>query len=100
MKTSTSHLFGQALKTIESARVLDADLGDVFNEVIRSFSRLARFILSKLTARKWRRRKLANFMAHAHHLEKRVAQSFAYHMDACGAEAETCHCADDFGDQD
>jgi hypothetical protein len=26
---------------------------------------------------------LANFMAHAHHLEKRVARSFAYHMDAC-----------------
>ena len=28
-------------------------------------------------------RKLANFLAHAHHLERRVARSFAYHMEAC-----------------
>ncbi len=74
-------LFSQALKTLEQP-VIEADLGDVFNEVVRSFTP-GTFHIMEGDPAEVRRRKLANFLAHAHHLEKRVAQSFAYHMDAC-----------------
>ncbi len=75
------HLFSSALKTLEQP-VMDADLGDVFNEVVRSFTP-GTFHIQESDAPEVRRHKLANFLAHAHHLEKRVAHSFAYHIDAC-----------------
>src|SRR5882757_7754500 len=61
------HLFSQALKTIQQP-VVDADLGDVFNEVVRSFTP-GTFHIMESDAPEVRRRKLANFLAHAHHLE-------------------------------
>jgi hypothetical protein len=75
------HLFSQALRSIEQP-VVEIEIGDVFNEVIRSFTPGTFHIIESDSAEA-RRRKLANFMAHAHHLEKRVARSFAYHIDAC-----------------
>lgn len=75
-------LFGRALKAIEQP-VVEIELGDVFNEVIRSFTP-GTFHIVKSDAPEVRRRKLAHFLAHAHHLEKRVARSFAYHIDSCG----------------
>ena len=75
------HLFGRALKTIQQP-VIEIELGDVFNEVIRSFTP-GTFHIVESDAPDTRRRKLANFLAHAHHLEKRVARSFAYHIDSC-----------------
>lgn len=75
------HLFSRAIKSLEQP-VIDVDLGDVFNEVIRSFTP-GTFHIVESDSPETRRWKLANFMAHAHHLEKRVAHSFAYHIDAC-----------------
>jgi len=75
------HLFSHALKSIEQP-VIEIELGDVFNEVIRSFTP-GTFHIVGSDPPEMRRRKLANFLAHAHHLEKRVARSFAYHIDAC-----------------
>jgi hypothetical protein len=75
------HLFGQALQSIQQP-VVEIDLGDVFNEVIRSFTP-GTFHIEERDSPASRRRKLANFLAHAHHLEKRVARSFGYHIDAC-----------------
>lgn len=75
------HLFAQALRSIEQP-VVEIEIGDVFNEVIRSFTP-GTFHIVEGDSAEIRRRKLANFMAHAHHLEKRVARSFAYHIDAC-----------------
>lgn len=75
------NLFSKALKTLDQP-VVEAELGDVFNEVVRSFTP-GTFHIVESDRPEIRRRKLANFLAHAHHLEKRVAQSFAYHMDAC-----------------
>jgi hypothetical protein len=75
------HLFSQAIRSIEQP-VVEIELGDVFNEVIRSFTPGTFHILER-DPPEIRRRKLANFMAHAHHLEKRVAHSFGYHIDAC-----------------
>ncbi len=74
-------LFSQALKSIEQP-VVEVEMGDIFNEVIRSFTPGTFHIVESDTPEA-RRRKLANFLAHAHHLEKRVARSFAYHIDAC-----------------
>jgi len=75
------HLFSHALKSIDQP-VVEIELGDVFNEVIRSFTP-GTFHIVESDSPEERRRKLANFLAHAHHLEKRVAKSFAYHIDAC-----------------
>jgi len=75
------HLFSEALHSLGQP-VVEIDLGDVFNEVIRSFTPGTFHILAE-DSTDVRRLKLANFLAHAHHLEKRVARSFAYHMDAC-----------------
>jgi hypothetical protein len=75
------HLFSHAIDSIGQP-VIEVELGDVFNEVIRSFTPGTFHILAD-DPPETRRRKLANFMAHAHHLEKRVARSFAYHIDAC-----------------
>lgn len=75
------HIFSQALKSIGQP-VVEIELGDVFNEVIRSFTPGTFHIIENDSSEE-RRRKLANFLAHAHHLEKRVARSFAYHIDAC-----------------
>jgi hypothetical protein len=75
------HLFSHALGTLDQP-VVEVEIGDVFNEVIRSFTPGTFHIVAEDSA-EIRRRKLANFLAHAHHLEKRVARSFAYHIDAC-----------------
>jgi hypothetical protein len=74
-------LFSQALRSIEQP-VVEIELGDVFNEVIRSFTP-GTFHIVEGDPPVVRRHKLANFLAHAHHLEKRVSRSFAYHIDAC-----------------
>lgn len=56
----------------------------VFNEVVRSFTPDT-FHIVAADDDDVRREKLANFLAHAHFLEKRVGRSIEYHADACGA---------------
>ena len=56
----------------------------VFNEVVRSFTP-GTFHIVPTDGEQTQREKLANFMAHAHFLEKRVGRSIEYHADACGA---------------
>jgi|SRR6185369_4593012 len=75
------HLFAHGLRQLGQS-VIELPIGDVFNEVIRSFTP-GTFHILEADAPDVRRRKLANFLAHAHHLERRVARSFAYHMEAC-----------------
>ncbi len=62
--------------------VVELDGGDVFNVVIRSFTE-QNFTIAESDDRETKRRKLANFLAHAHFLEKRIARSLLYHRDAC-----------------
>jgi hypothetical protein len=57
-------------------------LDDVFNAVIRRHTP-ASFAIEVGDGRDTRRRKLAHFFAHLHFLEKRVARSLEYHLDAC-----------------
>jgi hypothetical protein len=88
------HLFGLALKTLEQP-VVEIEMGDIFNDVIRSFTP-GTFHIEERDSADVRRRKLANFLAHAHHLEKRVARSFCLHIDA-GLEAGNTRVAEIVG---
>jgi len=62
--------------------VLRLPMGDIFNEVIRGHTS-ASFAMKPDDPRDARRLKLAHFFAHAHFLEKRVARSLEYHVEAC-----------------
>jgi len=79
-------LFEKSLRMIRQPAV-DLPMGDVFNEVVRSFTPDT-FHIIETDSVEVRRRKLANFLAHAHFLEKRIANSLRYHRDAC--EARQC----------
>lgn len=79
-------LYRKAITKI-SQPVLDLPMADIFNEVIRSHTP-ASFAMRDDDDRDARRLKLAHFFAHAHFLEKRVARSLEYHIDAC-AHAES-----------
>ena len=61
-------------------------LDDTFNGVIRRHTRASFTILAD-DDRDTRRRKLAHFFAHLHFLEKRVARSLEYHVEACAHSA-------------
>jgi len=76
-------LFAHALEQIRKPVVL-LPRQDVFNEIVRSFVPGTFHIIESDSPEK-KREKLANFMAHAHCLEKRVARSLQYHGDACAA---------------
>jgi hypothetical protein len=76
-------LYAHALETIGQP-VEDLAPPFVFNEVVRSFTPNTFHIVPADDAGV-RREKLANFLAHAHFLEKRVGRSIEYHADACGA---------------
>ena len=63
--------------------VVDLDGDDVFNVVIRRNTRES-FTVARGDGPEARRLKVAQFLVHAHTLEKRVARSLEYHLDACG----------------
>jgi hypothetical protein len=55
---------------------------DVYNNVVRRFTP-ATFKMQDDDSQEERRVKLAHFLAHAHFLEMRVAESLVYHLEAC-----------------
>jgi hypothetical protein len=76
-------LFQKSLEWIDQPSV-DLAIGEGFNEVVRSFTPGTFHIVDR-DPPGVQRRKLANFLAHAHFLERRVAGSLSYHADACAA---------------
>jgi hypothetical protein len=78
-------LYARAIEKMGQS-VLDLPMDDIFNEVIRKRTP-ASFAMSDTDTRDGRRRKLAHFLAHAHFLEKRVAKSLEYHIEACAHSA-------------
>jgi hypothetical protein len=64
--------------------LVDAQGTDVFNVVIRACTPV-RFDVSADDAPAVRRTRIAHFLAHAHHLERRIARSLEYHLEACEA---------------
>lgn len=77
-------LYTHALGSIGQP-VVDMAPPFVFNEVVRSFTPDT-FHIVAADSDAIRRSKLANFLAHAHFLEKRVGRSIEYHADACSAK--------------
>jgi hypothetical protein len=57
-------------------------MNDVYNEVIRRHTKDS-FAMTSEDDSDARRFKLANFLAHLHFLEKRIAHSLEYHAEAC-----------------
>ena len=82
-ETKHVRLYQQALAQIGQP-VVELTRPFVFNDVVRSFSP-GTFHIVPTDSEPVRRDKLANFLAHAHFLEKRVRRSIEYHADACSA---------------
>jgi hypothetical protein len=76
-------LYAHAIESIDQP-IVELTPPFVFNEVVRSFTP-GTFHIVPTDSADVRREKLANFLAHAHFLEKRVGRSIEYHSDACGA---------------
>lgn len=64
--------------------VVDLEPDDVFNVVIRSYTGES-FTVTDTDSADARRKKVAHFLVHAHTLEKRIARSLEYHLEACAA---------------
>ncbi|AKF09135.1 hypothetical protein DB32_006284 [Sandaracinus amylolyticus] len=62
--------------------VHDVDERDVFNHAIRAHTPIS-WAIHDGDGRDVIRLKVAHFLAHAHHLEKRVMRSLDYHVEAC-----------------
>lgn len=78
-------LYKRAIEKLEQP-VLVQPLADVFNDVIRRHTPVS-FAIEPDADRDVCRHKLAHFFAHLHFLEKRVATSLHYHLDACAHAA-------------
>src|SRR3954447_13924670 len=79
-------LFAKAIKSLGQP-VVELPPVDIFNVVIRWFTP-GTFHIVPADDEECRREKLANFMAHCHFLEKRVARSLWYQADA-SADADS-----------
>ena len=78
-------LLAKAIRSL-GEEVVELPRDDVFNEVIRWFTP-GTFHIVPEDAPAVRRRKLANFMAHCHFIERRVARSLCYQADASDTAA-------------
>jgi len=78
-------LYAKAIHKL-GAEVIDLPDANIFNHVIRSHTPEPWRVEPGLT-RDQRLDRVANFMAHAHWLEKRVARSLEYHHEACAQAA-------------
>lgn len=83
LKDENKHiaLYKKAVRSLEQP-VLVLPITDIFNHVIRRHT-AGSFAISPDETRDGRRSKLANFFAHLHFLERRVATSLEYHLEAC-----------------
>lgn len=74
-------LYTKAIEKLEQP-VRTLPMGDIFNAVIRRHTP-ASFTMSPNDSSDAHRLKLAHFFGHAHFLEKRIARSLDYHVEAC-----------------
>lgn len=87
MKDEDKHvaLYRKAITKIGQP-VVELPLADVYNEVIRAHTPQSFHIRPDDSADQ-RDLKLANFLAHLHFLEKRIARSLEFHVDACASSS-------------
>lgn len=62
--------------------VVELPLAEIYNEIIRGYTKHS-FEIDESDTADERTFKLASFFAHLHFLEKRIARSLDYHLDAC-----------------
>ena len=74
-------LYAKAIEKL-GHEVLELPDDDIFNHVIRVHTAEPWAIAENMDPDE-RKRRLAHFLAHAHWLEKRIARSLEYHLDAC-----------------
>jgi len=74
-------LYAAAIRKL-GAEVIDLPPPSIFNHVIRGHTPHPWKVDPQADA-DGRRDRIANFLAHAHYLEKRVARSLEFHIDAC-----------------
>ena len=74
-------MYTRAIEGLEQP-VIDLEGYDVFNEVIRDKTS-ASFTMADGDTADQKREKVAHFLAHAHFLEKRIARSLEFHVEAC-----------------
>jgi hypothetical protein len=74
-------LYSKAIKTIEQP-IVDLPIAQIFNHVVRRYTTTS-FAIQPSDTKDERMRKLAHFFAHTHFIEKRVAKSLSYHVEAC-----------------
>lgn len=74
-------LYAKAIEKL-GHEVVELPDDDIFNHVIRVHTAEPWAIVEGMPADE-RKRRLAHFLAHAHFLEKRIARSLEYHLNAC-----------------
>jgi hypothetical protein len=74
-------LYSKAIQSL-GHEVVELDGHDVFNQVIRDHTP-EHFSADDGANVEEKRLRLAHFLMHAHHLEKRVHRSLEYHLEAC-----------------
>lgn len=85
-------LYKAALEKMQQPIIEDLPHSFIFNSVVRHYTPVSWAIYDKHNADS-RRLKLAHFLAHAHCLEKRVARSLEYHLEACEQLADSPYIA-------
>lgn len=78
-------LYAKAIDKLEQP-LLELPMGDIYNDVIRRHTS-ASFSIAPSDGFDARRLKLAHFYGHLHFLEKRIARSLEYHVEACAHSA-------------
>ena len=78
-------LYRKAIRKIDQP-IVEFPLPDVYNEIIRSYTSES-FRIERDDTADQRTFKIANFFAHLHFLEKRIARSLEFHLDGCSASA-------------
>jgi hypothetical protein len=74
-------LYSRAIETI-GEEVVELEGLDVFNRAIRAHTPIS-WAIREDDSPERKRLQISNFLAHAHHLEKRIARSLDYHLEAC-----------------
>lgn len=76
-------LYKKAITKLEQP-IVEMPLAEVYNEIIRGHTKHS-FRINEQDNTDQRALKLANFFAHLHFLEKRIARSLEYHLDGCAS---------------
>ncbi|WP_144395000.1 hypothetical protein [Pleionea sediminis] len=74
-------MYKKAIRKLDQP-IIELPMIDIYNHVIKNHTAES-FHITKEDNKDIRIRKLANFMAHLHFLEKRISHSLKIHLDAC-----------------